>query len=411
MMNRGTCAALGLAAALLLAGAAQARAGQSARWWIVPGGQVLWPAAELGLEDNALGPGAIAGLRLDPNWALEGRFHYAKYDPASGTGTQTDFWRGEGNLTYFIAPDQRFTPYFTGGAGTAGFSRGPLDGHEFAWNAGIGFLVRFSDKMALRVDGRDVSMRHPVSASSEWLESAEVFAGLSFGFGLKNESKAEADADHDGVLDKDDHCPNTPHGARVDATGCPIDSDGDGVWDGIDECPKTPAGVRVDARGCPKDSDGDGVYDGLDECPDTPAGAKVDKKGCTVSAKEQELLETGMIRLENVYFDSGKSTIKEGSHAALDEVAVILGKHHELKIEIGGHTDSRGDAATNKTLSEARAKAVRDYLVSRHNLSSSRFTAAGYGESKPVASNDTEAGMAKNRRVEFKVLNPEALKR
>ncbi|HET9950646.1 MAG TPA: OmpA family protein [Candidatus Eisenbacteria bacterium] len=409
MTTRGIFATLGLAAALLLAGAASARADQSARWWIVPGGQVLWPAPALDLEDNALGPGAIAGLRLDPNWALEGRFHYAKLDPASGTGTQTELWRGEGNLTYFIAPGQRFTPYFTGGAGTAGFSRGPLDGHEFAWNAGIGFLVRFNEKMALRVDGRSVSMRHPVEASDQWLESGEVFAGLSFGFGVKQDETA--DDDHDGVADRLDRCPNTPRGARVDADGCPLDSDGDGVWDGIDECPRTPAGVRVDARGCPKDSDGDGVWDGIDECPDTPAGAKVDKKGCTVSAKEQELIETGMIRLENVYFDTGKATIKEESHAALDEVATILNKYDDLKIEIGGHTDARGEAAFNQTLSEARAKAVRDYLVGRHNLSSTRFTTAGYGESKPVASNDTAAGMTKNRRVEFKVMNPEVLKR
>ena len=409
MTTRGMFSALGLVAALLLAGAAPAGADPSARWWIVPGGQALWPSPDLGLEDNALGPGAIAGLRLSPTWALEGRVHYAKLDPASGTGTETALWRGEGNLTYFIAPDQGFSPYLTGGVGTAGFSRGPLDGHEFAWNAGIGFLVRFNEKLALRVDGRSVSLRHPVEASSEWLESGEIFAGLSIGFGAKQSETA--DSDRDGVPDRLDRCPNTPHGARVDAEGCPLDSDGDGVWDGIDECPRTPAGVRVDARGCPKDSDGDGVWDGIDECPGTPAGANVDKRGCTVSAKERELIETGMIRLENVYFDTGKSTIRSESHAPLDEVAGILNKYDDLKIEIGGHTDARGDAAYNQTLSEARAKAVRDYLISKHNLSGSRFSSTGYGESKPVASNDTESGMSKNRRVEFKVLNTEVLKK
>ena len=408
-MSRGAFAALGLAAALLVAGAAPARADSSARWWIVPGGQVLWPASALNLEDNALGPGAIAGLRLDPNWAFEGRIHYAKLDPASGTGAETELWRGEGNLTYFLAPEQNFSPYFTGGVGDAGFSKGPLDGHELAWNAGIGFLVRFNEKVALRMDARSVSMRHPVEASGDWLESAEIFGGISFGFGAKKDETA--DADHDGVVNRLDRCPNTPHGARVDADGCPLDSDGDGVWDGIDECPRTRAGVRVDARGCPKDSDGDGVWDGIDECPETPAGVKVDKRGCTVSGKEQELLQTGMIRIEDVHFDPGKSTIKDESHGALDEVAAILNKYDDLKIEIGGHTDARGDAAFNQTLSEARAKAVRDYLISKHNLSSTRFSTTGYGESHPVASNDTEAGMAKNRRVEFKVMNPEALKR
>jgi OOP family OmpA-OmpF porin len=430
--------ALGLAAALLSAAAAPARADHTARWWVVPGGQVTWPSKDLGLETRALGPGAIVGLKLDPNWALEGRIHYGQFDPRTGTGPQTKLWHAEGNLAYFLAPEERFSPYLTGGMGTVGVSGG-LDGREFAWNAGFGFFYHFNEKVSLRLDGRNVTFRHPVVASSEWLESHEVFAGLSFGLGATRRSAA--DADHDGVADRLDRCPNTPRGAKVDADGCPIDSDGDGVWDGIDECPRTPAGARVDARGCPKDSDGDGVYDGIDECPDTPRGCtvdakgcekdsdkdgvcdgvdrcpgtpahtKVDKYGCTISSKEQELLQTGMIRLDNVYFDTAKSTIKPASYKVLDEVAGILNKYDDLRIEVGGHTDARGAEAYNKTLSRARAKAVLDYLVSKHNLSASRFTAEGYGESKPIASNGTAAGMAKNRRVEFKVLNPEALKR
>jgi len=88
------------------------------------------------------------------------------------------------------------------------------------------------------------------------------------------------DADQDGVPDKDDACPNTPPGAKVDVRGCPIDTDHDGVPDGIDQCPDTPAGAMVDAVGCPIDSDHDGVPDGIDKCPDTPAGASVDATGC-----------------------------------------------------------------------------------------------------------------------------------
>jgi len=400
--------ALGLAAALLSAGAAPARADHTARWWVVPGGQVLWPSKHLGFEERSLGPGAIVGYKLDPNWALEGRFHYAQFEPRTGTGTETKLWHGEGNLAYFLAPTERFSPYLTGGLGTVHVSGG-LDGQEFAWNAGFGFFYHFNQAVSLRVDARNLTFRHPVLASSEWLESHEVFAGLSFGLGTTK--TPTADADHDGVADRLDRCPNTPRGAKVDADGCPIDSDHDGVYDGIDECPNTPRGCTVDSRGCEKDSDNDGVCDGVDRCPDTPAHTKVDRYGCPTSQKEQELLETGMIRLDNVYFDTAKSTIKHESYKVLDEVAGILNKYDDLKIEIGGHTDARGAEAYNKTLSEARAKAVRDYLVSKHNLSGSRFTAVGYGESNPIASNGTAAGMAKNRRVEFKVLNPEALKR
>src|SRR5262249_33076563 len=113
------------------------------------------------------------------------------------------------------------------------------------------------------------------------------------------------DSDGDGVLDGIDQCPDTPKGATVDAKGCPSDSDGDGVLDGIDQCPGTPKGAVVDAKGCPKDSDGDGVPDGIDQCPDTPAGLKVDAKGCPIEVmeKETELLDTGMIRLQNVNFE------------------------------------------------------------------------------------------------------------
>lgn len=401
--------ALAILAALLLGAAAPARADHTARWWLVPGGQYLWPTTDLGLEEEALGPGAIIGWKWKRNWALEGRIHYNELAPRVGPGSKTKLLHGEGNLTFFLAPEERLSPYVTAGVGGVDASDG-LDGQEFAWNGGIGALYHFNEKVSLRVDARNVSFRHPDTSSSEWLESHELFAGLSFGFGGAK-APSDGDSDHDGVSDRLDRCPNTPRGAKVDTHGCPSDSDGDGVYDGIDECPRTPEGARVDARGCPLDSDGDGVYDGLDRCPDTPRGTPVDRNGCPLSSKEKELIETGMIRLEKVYFDTAKSSIKRESHEVLDEVAGILNKYDDLKIEVGGHTDARGAASYNQTLSEARATAVLDYLVAKHNLSRARFSAKGYGESKPVAGNDTAAGMSRNRRVEFKVLNPEALKR
>ncbi len=90
----------------------------------------------------------------------------------------------------------------------------------------------------------------------------------------------------DGVPNYLDNCPDTPRGATVDASGCPMDSDGDGVYDGLDQCPNTPAGATVDSRGCPTDSDGDGVYDGIDQCPNTPRGATVDATGCPMDSDE-----------------------------------------------------------------------------------------------------------------------------
>ncbi len=99
------------------------------------------------------------------------------------------------------------------------------------------------------------------------------------------------DADQDGVPDKEDACPNTPLGAKVDVRGCPLDTDQDGVPDGIDQCPDTPVGTPVDATGCAMDADHDGVPDGIDKCPDTPAGATVDATGCPSDSDHDGVLD------------------------------------------------------------------------------------------------------------------------
>jgi OOP family OmpA-OmpF porin len=222
------------------------------------------------------------------------------------------------------------------------------------------------------------------------------------------------DADGDGVCDGVDQCPDTPKGATVDAKGCPSDSDGDGVLDGLDKCADTPKGCTVDAGGCPVDSDGDGVCDGLDQCANTPAGLKVDAKGCPIEIieRETELMDTGMIRLQNVQFETGKADLKPESFQTLDAVGQVLTQWPQLKIEIGGHTDNVGGAALNRKLSLARAGSVLGYLKGKYPaIDSTRFTVKGYGKDKPLVPNTSEANKAQNRRVEFSVLNKEVLKK
>jgi outer membrane protein OmpA-like peptidoglycan-associated protein len=185
------------------------------------------------------------------------------------------------------------------------------------------------------------------------------------------------------------------------------------VFDGIDQCENTTKGCTVDEKGCPKDSDGDGVCDGLDLCPATPAGIQVDAKGCPTELieRETELLDTGMIRLQGINFETSKATIKPESFPALDVVGQVLTKWPELKIEIGGHTDARGSNAANQKLSLARAQAVETYLIQRFPaLQTSQFTEKGYGESRPLVPNRDETSWAMNRRVEFVVLNKDVLK-
>jgi OOP family OmpA-OmpF porin len=222
------------------------------------------------------------------------------------------------------------------------------------------------------------------SVSADCIASIEEMANFVEKVFL--ETAKAMDSDGDGVLDDLDKCPNTPKGVKVDRLGCPMDTDGDGVYDYLDQCPNTPKGVRVDRKGCPLDSDGDGVYDYMDQCPGTPKGAKVNDKGCWV--------------VEQIQFDTGKSTVKAQAYPALDDVVAVLKRNLTLRVEIQGHTDNIGSEASNRKLSENRARAVMEYLVKK-GVAAERLSAAGYGCTRPIASNDTSEGRTRNRRVEL----------
>ena len=200
----------------------------------------------------------------------------------------------------------------------------------------------------------------------------------------------------------------------MDATGCPKDGDGDGVLDGLDQCADTPKGCTVDEKGCPSDGDGDGVCDGRDRCPDTTPGLRVDSDGCPIELveRETELLDTGMIRLQNINFETAKADLLPDSYPTLDIVGQVLGKWPELRIEVGGHTDARGSDGYNQKLSQTRADSVLAYVTRRFpNLKPEQFSVKGYGEGKPLVPNTSALNWAKNRRVEFVVLNKDVLRR
>ncbi len=121
--------------------------------------------------------------------------------------------------------------------------------------------------------------------------------------------------------------------------------------------------------------------------------------------KNFEMVKQGMvITLKGIYFESGKSTLKPESYSALQDAAKILTDNPDIKVEIQGHTDSVGSDSYNQTLSEKRAYAIMNYLVTSLGITPERLSAKGYGELKPIASNDTEEGRALNRRVDFIIL-------
>ncbi len=166
------------------------------------------------------------------------------------------------------------------------------------------------------------------------------------------------------------------------------DSDLDGVIDAKDKCPGTPAGVTVDSKGCPIDSDKDGVADYLDKCPGTPAGVKVDVNGCPAAMSL------------HINFNYDSSEVAPQYDGEIAKAAQCIAEYPGNVVFIDGHTDSRGSDAYNQTLSEKRATAVKQRLIERFKVPAARMQARGFGESQPVASNETDEGRAANRRVD-----------
>jgi outer membrane protein OmpA-like peptidoglycan-associated protein len=152
-----------------------------------------------------------------------------------------------------------------------------------------------------------------------------------------------------------------------------------------------------------KDSDGDGIADADDRCP-SQAGVPAEQ-GCP-PARAAINAETGKIDIkEKVFFDTGKATIQPRSFKLLDDVASLLAANLNVgPIAIEGHTDDRGAADYNRTLSKQRAEAVKAYLVGK-GIQPARLDAKGLGPDRPAEPNATAAGREANRRVEFVIEN------
>ncbi|MEX1365070.1 MAG: OmpA family protein, partial [Nannocystaceae bacterium] len=180
------------------------------------------------------------------------------------------------------------------------------------------------------------------------------------------------------------------------------DTDGDGILDPDDQCVDVP-GVEA-YQGCPiPDTDGDGILDPDDQCVDVPENDNgyQDDDGCPDEIPKKVKIFTGVI--EGIFFDTGKATIKPKSIPKLDKALALLKEYPDIRIEVSGHTDDRGDDALNLRLSLKRADAVKTYFTDR-GIDPSRIETRGAGEDEPIASNNKKQGRAKNRRIEFKLL-------
>ncbi len=204
------------------------------------------------------------------------------------------------------------------------------------------------------------------------------------------------DRDNDGFKDNEDKCPDQPGIKKFQ--GCP-DTDGDGIPDHQDDCPDERG--PENRRGCPPpfiDSDGDGISDFDDLCPKVKGLAA--NKGCPeIKKEEQEALRKAF---ENLLFETGKDVIMTSSYPSLNDLAKVMRNNPQANLYLEGHTDDVGDDNANMELSENRARAVKNYLISK-GVNEYKIRIAWFGETKPKAGNDTDEGRRLNRRVEMNI--------
>jgi len=217
----------------------------------------------------------------------------------------------------------------------------------------------------------------------------------------------DIDNDRDGIGDSVDKCPNFPedYDGFQDMDGCPdYDNDGDGVYDSIDKCPNEAEDLDGfhDNDGCPDvDNDQDGVPDSLDKCP--YAAGVAENHGCQPdtqkSARKEDEFPKSQV-LVGVNFRKGTAELTFESYQSLEPVIQKLKDNPVVEIELHGHTEGMGDYLKNMQLSQMRAEAIRQYLISK-GVAATRVRAVGFGSSSPIADNKTAAGRAANRRVEM----------
>lgn len=274
------------------------------------------------------------------------------------------------NMIFDFREDSWWRPYFGVGVGVSEIEKGGFEDDVAHVEVGVGVSFDLTNHLAL-----DVGYRFADTEDAEY-----------------DTPNGEVTSEYSAHLIKLGLRYTIAHGPQE------VDSDGDGVADPKDQCPNTPLGRAVDDVGCELDSDGDGVLNSADACAGTPAGQEVMSNGCAVE-------QAAVLRGVNFEFDSDRLTYE--AESILDKVARTLLDSPGFVVEVQGHTDSQGGDFYNQNLSEARARSVRKYLMGK-GVDGIRMIATGYGETRPVADNDTREGRAENRRVELLVVSDDA---
>jgi OmpA-OmpF porin, OOP family len=427
-MRKFASAMVAAFAVCLVTGTAQGGAPEGS-WYIAPQANALWLDDARQADDDG-GITLALGRTINANWDAQVSFFGSEHDRAGNNNTlELQGFAFSASRVFYR--EGRVNPFINLGLGRVkSISKPGADDSDLTALGGIGLLVELGgakdDGSAMQLRA-DLGARRALSDNSTINHAVDYVAGLGFQYNFGGAPvRRVVDSDGDGVDDDADKCPGTPAGTAVDGDGCPLpqDDDRDGVTNDVDKCPGTPPGAKVDANGCELDSDGDGVSDSRDQCPNTPAGAKVDDKGCELDGDADGVVDgqdkcpdtpkgdrvdavgcsfKEEIRLPGVVFETGKADLLPESLPVLEGAIATLKRYPELKIEVAGHTDSRGSDALNLDLSARRADTVLKYL--RDGGVQNALTSRGYGERQPIASNNTDDGRQANRRVVLRVLN------
>jgi OmpA-OmpF porin, OOP family len=409
-----------------LAGSAAAGAPEGS-WYIAPQVNALWLDDGRVADDDA-GVTLAFGRTLSTNWDAQISLFASEHNRPSDGNLELQGFGLNFNRVFYR--EGRVNPFLTFGLGRVkSIDKPGADSSTLSALYGGGVLIDLgdsSDGSVVQVRA-DLGARRGLSSDNDADKPVDYVAGLGLQYSWGGTPvRRVVDSDGDGVNDDADRCPGTPAGTPVDANGCPLpqDDDGDGVTNDIDKCPGTPAGAKVDATGCELDSDGDGVADSRDQCPNTPAGAKVNEQGCELDSDGDGVVDSqdkcpdtpkgdrvdavgcsfkDEIKLPGVVFETNKADLLPESVPVLEGAVATLKRYPDLKIQVAGHTDSRGSDAYNLDLSARRAATVLKFLQDAGV--GNALTSRGFGERQPVASNNTEEGRQQNRRVVLRVLN------
>ncbi|MBL4688959.1 MAG: OmpA family protein [Nannocystaceae bacterium] len=383
-------------------------------------GGIFMPSTEHDLYDPATAP-------PDPFWSVGGEAGLrAAYFPIKPLGIEAEFGANllrQRNITndpVFVygfrghailqMPMFRVVPFLLGGYGLLGVrSQLVILGSDVdpAFHYGGGVKLNIVRWLSARVEARQIVTASEARADSGTFHF-QALAGLSVTLNRRLPKvppppplPINPDRDNDGLLNEVDECPDD---AGLAPTGCP-DSDGDSFIDRVDACPEVP-GVAPD--GCPmKDTDNDTIADLHDQCVFQPEtfNNNADEDGCPDDLPPK--LVALQDELRGIEFDFNKDTIRPTSTRVLDAAVAAMTEFPLVKVRIVGHTDNVGKPELNLELSKRRAAAVKKYLTDK-GVDGARIVADGSGDTQPVATNETEAGRAKNRRIEFEITeNPQ----